>query len=79
MSARADAGESRELRRQQRPCRAAADDEDVDGVGKARRPLLGAGRWREDVGVAGLVAIQIELHVSSLSFFHQFSMSQRHA
>jgi hypothetical protein len=63
---RADAGKSRELRRQERSSRAAADDEDVDGVGKVRRSVLSAGRRREDVGVAGRVAIEIELHVSSL-------------
>ena len=45
---RADAWESRQLCRQQGPSRTAANDEDVDGVGKL---------CREDVGVAGLVAI----------------------
>ena len=56
---RADAWESRQLCRQQRPSRTAADDEDVDGVGRASAV--------EDVGVAGLVAIQIELHVASFA------------
>src|SRR5216684_2482018 len=45
---RAYAWESRQLCRQQGPSRTAANDEDVDGVGKL---------CREDVGVAGLVAI----------------------
>ena len=47
-------GKRRELRRQQRAGGTAADDEDVDRFGKARRPFLGAGRGGEDVGVAGL-------------------------
>ena len=45
---RAYAWESRQLCRQQGPSRTAANDEDVDGVGKL---------CREDVGIAGLVAI----------------------
>ena len=54
--ARADAGKIRQLRRQQHPGRPAADDQDIDHLGQLR---LG------DVGVAGGVAIQIELHVVS--------------
>ncbi len=50
---RADAGEVRQLRGQQGPGGPAADDEHVDRVGQ----LLFA-----DIGVAGCIAIQIELH-----------------
>jgi len=53
---RRDAWESRQLCRQQRARRTAANDEDVDGAGQ----LL-----RAHVGVAGLEAIQIELHIPS--------------
>ena len=51
---RADAGEGRKLRRQQHSGGTAAHDQDVDGVGKARRPFLGTWCGREDVRIAGL-------------------------
>ena len=57
----ADAGEIRQLRGEQRPCGSTADHENIDGIGKL---LLG------DVGVAGGVAIQIELHVASIQIAH---------
>ena len=66
--ARADAGEVRQLRGQQGPRRPAADDQNVDGVGQ----LLLA-----NVGVAGCVAVQIELHVRLLNGkVHRLSSSR---
>ena len=46
-----DAGEGRELRCQQHPGRAGADDENVGGVGQGRRTRLGAGGGRLYVGI----------------------------
>ncbi len=54
---RADAGEVRQLCGQQGPGRPAADDENVHGIGQLRLA---------NVGVAGRVAIQVELHVASV-------------
>ena len=58
----ADAGEIRKLGCQQRPRGTASDNEDVHRIGKARRSTFGVGRCRADVGVAGRVAVQMELH-----------------
>jgi hypothetical protein len=58
-----DGGEGRELRRKHRSGGTAADDQDVDGGGNVRCSVLGAGGCRENIGVAAVVAIQIELHV----------------
>ena len=60
--ARGDAGEHRELRGQHHAGGSRAHDEDVDRVGKTRWPCLCAGCGVEDVGVAGFVAVEIELH-----------------
>ncbi len=57
-----DAGEDRELRGQQHPGRAGADDENVRGVGQGRRARLGAGGGRLDVGIPRSVAVEVELH-----------------
>src|SRR6185369_7906506 len=61
----ADPGKHGELRREQRPGGATADDEDVDGSGKVRRSLRGTGWLREDVGIAGRVPVEVELHAFS--------------
>ena len=60
--ARRDAGKGRELCRQQHPGRAGADDEDVHGIGQARRTRLDARGGRVDVGITGRVAVEVELH-----------------
>ena len=59
-----DAGEAGHLRSQDETGRTAPDDQDVDILGKAFRPLRD-GRIRVlDEGVAGLVAVEIVLHRS---------------
>jgi hypothetical protein len=57
-----DARESRELRGQQHPGRAGADDESVGCVGRGRRARLGAWGGRLVVGITRCVAVEIELH-----------------
>ena len=58
-----DARERRELRGQHHAGGTAADDENVDRVGKIRWPCLGAGCGGENVRITGRVTVEIELHV----------------
>ena len=67
--ARRDAGEGRELRGQQHPGRAGADDENVYGVGQGRRARLGAWGGRLYVGITRRVAVEVELHSLVLPLF----------
>ena len=61
---RPDVGEVRHLRSQHETGRTAADDQDVGVLGEASRPLRDRRMRVLDERVAGLVAVQIELHRS---------------
>src|SRR5262249_36114156 len=65
--ARSDIRECRKLRCKYRSRRTVADDQDVDLGRKIRRSFFGTWGCGLDVGIAGLVAIQVELHVFSSS------------